>query len=302
MPPAKQFNDGLDVDRLHFADVGGIRTRYYEAGSGEPLLLIHGGNFGSLYSLDAWSLNLAGLSPDFHVYAFDKLGQGYTDNPKSRADYTFDALYHHTRQVVDTFNIRGATIIGHSRGAILAARLTLDVPGLAKRLVILDSNTLAPEDTSLSYRNFYSDIARRTPPGQATRETVRMEPDENSFSSEHVTDNFIDRLLQTALLPKVVQARDCLAEIGQETFFPYLEHKRDETLLEVDSHGFPVPTLVVWGFNDVSAPLSLGLALFGRICPKTPDAYLHVFNRAGHYAFREHPAEFNALLRHFCAG
>ena len=37
-----------------------MRTRYYEDGQGEPLVLFHGGEFGSLYTLDSWSLNLPG--------------------------------------------------------------------------------------------------------------------------------------------------------------------------------------------------------------------------------------------------
>ncbi len=71
------------MEKPKFRNVDGIRTRYYEAGIGEPLVLIHGGSFGSYYSADHWSLNFDGLSKHFHVYAFDKLGQGYTDNPRS---------------------------------------------------------------------------------------------------------------------------------------------------------------------------------------------------------------------------
>ena len=63
---------------------------------GEPLVLISGGEFfGSPYSLDAWSLNLPELARHFHVFAIDKLGQGYTENPKSEAEYTFEALFEH---------------------------------------------------------------------------------------------------------------------------------------------------------------------------------------------------------------
>ena len=34
------------MDGARFVSVDGIRTRYFEAGSGDPLLLIHGGSFG----------------------------------------------------------------------------------------------------------------------------------------------------------------------------------------------------------------------------------------------------------------
>ena len=51
-------------------DVDGIRTRYFEAGSGEPIVFIYGGNFGtgdSASSAYAWNLNLRPLSE--HVRA-----------------------------------------------------------------------------------------------------------------------------------------------------------------------------------------------------------------------------------------
>ena len=43
-----------------FVAVDGIRTRYFEAGSGEPMLLLHGGNFGEQDNVDCannWDLN-----------------------------------------------------------------------------------------------------------------------------------------------------------------------------------------------------------------------------------------------------
>src|SRR5689334_788674 len=53
---SQTFQDGLDRSKVHFVDVHGVRTRYYEDGQGDPMLLLHGGGFGPGYSLDAWSL------------------------------------------------------------------------------------------------------------------------------------------------------------------------------------------------------------------------------------------------------
>jgi pimeloyl-ACP methyl ester carboxylesterase len=46
--------------------------------------VIHGGDFASLYSLDCWSLKFESLAKTFRVIAYDKLGQGLTDNPPVR--------------------------------------------------------------------------------------------------------------------------------------------------------------------------------------------------------------------------
>ena len=69
-----------------FIDVDGIRTRYFEKGGGEALVLFHGSHFGTTDACDSaidWELNFDRLAQWFRVIAVDKLGQGHTDNPKS---------------------------------------------------------------------------------------------------------------------------------------------------------------------------------------------------------------------------
>ena len=78
--------NGMPISHPKFIDVEGIRTRYFERGSGETVVLVHGGAFGSTTgacSADDWDLNFDGLAQWFRVFAIDKLGQGYTDNPRT---------------------------------------------------------------------------------------------------------------------------------------------------------------------------------------------------------------------------
>jgi len=292
--------DGLDRSKLKFVEVDGIRTRYYEDGSGEPLVLLHGGQFGSGYSLDAWSLVLPTLARHFHVYALDKLGQGQTGNPKGD-EYTFEALLAHTHRWLQAVGIRGAHLVGHSRGGLLITRLAQEHPEVAKSLVIVDSNTLAPEDPSFPSGEFYAEIARRTPPGPATRATVRMEPEGQSFSHAHITDDFTSRLLENALLPVRVEADERMKAVADKAWFPTMGRAKAEALRLLEAQGMPVPTLIIWGMNDVSAPLRVhGLPLIDLIAAKTPRTVVVLVNQTGHYVMREQPDAFVRALRGFC--
>ena len=88
-------------------DVGGIRTRYHEAGRGEAIVFIYGGNFGtpdSASSAYTWNLNLAPLAGHFRVIAFDKLGQGHTDNPRDD-DYTMQAVVDHAAAFIEAMRL-----------------------------------------------------------------------------------------------------------------------------------------------------------------------------------------------------
>ena len=299
-------SDLLDTSKLRFIDVDGIRTRYYEDGRGDPLVLLHGGHFGFIDSLDTWSLNFNGLAEHFHVYAVDKIGEGHTDTPERDEDYTYDMTYRHAARWIELLGVTNAHVLGHSRGGLLAASLAFGVQGLAKTVVIVNSATLAPnpDDPNLQSGAFYAEIDRRTPPGPPSREQLFVEPEANSFSTEHITDEYISRYLEIARLPSQQEAKRRMEQgLNDNVFMPSLNRSRAEMIQTIEERGMPVRTLVIWSRNDRSAPLAeVGLRLYERICSKTREAEMHVFNEAGHYTYREHPLEFNRVVRNFCLG
>jgi pimeloyl-ACP methyl ester carboxylesterase len=116
-------------------------------------------------------------------------------------------------------------------------------------------------------------------------------------------------MLAIQQMPKTQEAKAKMADIrgtgngkvvGRSTFLPSMARVKAETLAKIDEEGLPAPTLVFWGFNDPSAKLPLGHLLFERICARTPEAEMHIFNHAGHSTYREHPEEVNTLLEAFC--
>jgi len=183
---------------------------------------------------------------------------------------------------------------------LVVARMALEHPEMIKTAVLVDSSTTAPEDPHVPTDLFYTEVAMRTPPGPPTRATVRMEADAQSFSKAHITDDYVERMLKIALLPAMQEAQRRMATLRSTVFYPSLYRKRAETLTQIDERGLPVPTLLIWGFNDRGAPLHLGHRLFERICPKTPHAEFHVLNQTGHYSFREQWQKFNRVTKNFC--
>jgi 2-hydroxy-6-oxonona-2,4-dienedioate hydrolase len=285
------------MDNAKFVTLDGVRTRYFEAGKGDDLVLIHGGKFGTFYSAYHWSLNFHELSKHFHVYAFDKLGMGDTDNPKSDADYTMAAVIDHAWQFVRTLGIKNATLAGHSRGALPAARIAVDHPELVKALVIFDSNTLPAEDPSMSY-DFYTKLEIGAPP-IADREFILREPIANSYSQEHISEDFIAEMLRIGRLPRTIEARKKMEHFLEAVFLPSMRDKKYETLKLIEAGCLKAPTLIIWGVNDRSSPMKLGIDLLQVIGSVVDRTEFHAFNHAGHYVFREHAHEVNQLITHF---
>jgi pimeloyl-ACP methyl ester carboxylesterase len=113
----------------HTLDVKGVKIRYFVAGQGEPVVLIHG-----LHSSAAvnWMINgvLADLAKDHRVIALDLPGHGQSDKPADEKAYG--------RQIVadivalmDQLQIKKAHIVGCSLGGMIAVKFLVMHPDRA---------------------------------------------------------------------------------------------------------------------------------------------------------------------------
>lgn len=280
-------------------EVNGIRTRYYDQGSGEVLVLIYGGNFGTSDSASSsytWSENFRALAERFRVIAFDKLGQGFTDNPPDD-DYTMRAVVRHARDFIRTLGVPPVHLIGHSRGGYAATRVALEDHDLVKSLTVVNSGTLSPGVGT-------NEVFLSNPPfPRGTRECVRWVYENYSFSPKVVTEEWVDTVMETLSLPKYRQSvRKIETEkLGISLFLPQLAREKRETLQWISEGRLQRPTQVIWGFNDRTAVIERGIELFQLFAAHERQTQMHVINQSGHFPFREHPERFNSLLAGFIA-
>jgi pimeloyl-ACP methyl ester carboxylesterase len=274
-------------------DVDGIRTRYHEAGKGEPVVFIYGGNFGtgdSASSAYTWSNQVAPLAKHFRTIVFDKVGQGETDNPKSD-DYTMAAVVKHAGAFLRAMKLEGVHLVGHSRGGYAATRVTLENHELVKSLTVVNSGTLSPGVGT-------NEVVLAKPPHPAgTRECVRWVYQNYSFNPDIVTDEWVDAVMHTLSLPKYQESVAKMKTLGSKLFLPQLAREKRETLQWVSEGRLQRPVQVVWGFDDRTAVIDRGVELYQMFAKHERRALFHVINQSGHFPFREHPERFNALLR-----
>lgn len=121
--------------RHDWADVGGIRTRFLEAGTrGRPVVIFLHGTGGSL---EAFCANLAAHAEHFHCFALDMMGSGFSDKPDR--DYEVPAYAQHLRDFMDAMRIDKASLVGVSLGAWIVARFALSHPQRTDRLTLLSA-------------------------------------------------------------------------------------------------------------------------------------------------------------------
>lgn len=114
-----------------------------EAGSGEPLILLHGNGESSEY----FAAQLAHFSARCRVIAVDTRGHGRS--PRGTAPFTFGQFAEDLAAFLDARGIDRAHILGFSDGASIAMEFALRWPARVGRLILNGAN-LNPRGVKLS--------------------------------------------------------------------------------------------------------------------------------------------------------
>lgn len=284
-----------------WVDVSGVGTRYFDAGQGDAILLITGGNFGSpeaASTVEIWDRNVAALAKRYRVIVPDKLGQGFTDNPLRDDDYTMDAVIEHIRGFIEALRLDAVHMVGQSRGAMPVAASTYLFPERVRSCTIINTSTLAPgiglNEVALA----------GCPYGPYTRESQRWLFEECASDKRVVTDDFVQAGYEVLQLPKYRQSCTKMVEEGLKAamFVPRLQVLKREILERLAESGTGRPVQIVWGVNDKTATVDRAVALYDLIAAREKHASLTLVNDAGHHPFREHPDQFNEIMLRFLGG
>ena len=110
-----------------------VRVYYREAGSGRPIVILHGGWGYEIYPFDR---QIAALAPDYHIVVPDR--SGYGRSPRLERQETD---FHHraaaeTWAVIDALGLEQPTLWGHSDGAVIALLMGLSAPDRLHQVII----------------------------------------------------------------------------------------------------------------------------------------------------------------------
>ena len=115
--------------------VDGLHTHYLEAGDGDPVVLLHGGEFGVSAEL-GWEKAIPALARHYRVLAPDMLGFGDSAKVVDFVDGRGMRIRHIAR-FCETLGVGSAHFVGNSMGAInLLTDLTSETPVLPVRTAV----------------------------------------------------------------------------------------------------------------------------------------------------------------------
>jgi len=126
--------DGFETTEI---DTGEARIHVRRAGSGPPLLLLHG--YPQTHAM--WHRIAPALAEDFTVVLTDLRGYGASSKPASLPDhwpYTKRAMARDQVAVMHALGFDRFAVCGHDRGGRVGYRMALDHPERVTRLAVLD--------------------------------------------------------------------------------------------------------------------------------------------------------------------
>lgn len=270
--------------RIAYADAGGVRTRYLEAGSEHPetLLLLHGsGGY-----LEAYTRNIAAHARHFRVIVPDMLGHGYSDRP----DHPYEPRHYvaHLLALMDALGIERAHVSGESLGGWVAARLATTAPQRVSRLVL---NTAAGVhyDPAVSARVHALSIeAARSP----TRESVRRRLEWLLLDPAQVSDEMVELRHRVYSQPGFDRSMEHIMCLHTA------EYRLPNLLTPAELGRIAQPTLVLWTEHDPGSSLDVGR----RLADGIPGARFVVMQRCGHWPQFEDAETFNRIHIDFLKG
>lgn len=269
---------GLDY-AIRPVEVGPWSTRVLEAGTGTPLVLMHGTGG----HLEAYARNLKALAAHYRVIVYDYPGHGWSTPAK--ADLEIDDYVDHLTGLLDALGIGRTHLSGESLGGWVAVKFAARHPERVARLILnTPGGTMATPEVMERIRSL-SQAAADDP----SEERIRARLEWLMADAATVTDELV-------AVRQAVYSR-----LGFATSMRHIlclqdpDIRRRNLVTDAELAAIAAPTLVVWTSDDPSGPAKAGLDMAERI----PHGEFRLIERAGHWPQWEQADVFNELALEF---
>jgi len=237
-------------------------------------VLLHG----FLCDSRCWRHQLAGLSDQFTVVAWDAPGAGSSSDPPD--SFTITDWSRCLATFLDRLSIKRAHVLGLSWGGVLAQEFCRLHAARVARLILADT---------------YAGWKGSLPAPVCDQRLARCEHDSCLTPGEFVRRWVPEMFTEGA-------SEDLQEEMSAiiSDFHPLGFRLMAKSLADTDTRDLlpkiELPTLVLWGDDDRRSPTSIA----GQLRDAIPNAALAVIADAGHVSNMEQPDAFNAHVRRFC--
>lgn len=267
-----------------YLDAGGVRTRYWSAGSHDkPLLLLLHGVGGHV---EAYSRNLLPHSEHFWTVAIDYLGHGFTGSSSGKFELPDYAT--HILAVLKTLGRDKSHISGESLGGWIAAYIAVHHPEVVDHLVLNTAGGWTAHPDVMARIKSLSLQAASDP----TWERIKSRLEFLMHDKSRVTDDLV-------ALRKTIYSQPGFADtMASIMCLQEMDIRRRNMISEAQYKSIKAPTLVLWTSHDPTATPEEGKQISDMI----PNSQYVVMNGCGHWPQFEDAETFNRIHIDFLLG
>lgn len=253
------------------------KIHYLEAGTGEPLILVH--TVGQ--SLYTWRRVFNRLSEHYRVIAPDLLGHGYSDRPLTFG-YSIEEQADALRRFMDALGIESAHFAAFSMGCAYALKFAMQYPEHVGRLVLLSPGGVT-QDMPLSIRMIDSPMLGFLASRLYNLRTVEKLLQEAVFDLTNITPDVVQEYYRPASDPE-----------GRRAIRLSLQYFEDEEII-ANLRTLAADTLILMGAEDKWHNAETCELYHAAM----RNAGFSVVRNAGHLMHEEKPERFIAALLEF---
>jgi pimeloyl-ACP methyl ester carboxylesterase len=250
-----------------------VRLHFSEAGSGTPLVLLHGFPLSS----EIWRAQRAGLADRYRVITPDLRGHG--KSPAPEGVYGMETMARNVLALLDALEIPKAVIMGHSMGGYVALAAAKIAPERLLGLGLIASQAAADTEEARQGRFKMAEkvAAEGSAPVAAAMVPRLFAPGGGAAAS--VVEEVRQMILKTPRAGIIGTLQAMAARENTETLLAKMK----------------VPVLILAGEHDQIIPSAKSRALASAV----PGATLAIIEKAGHMPMLENPAGTTAAIAAF---
>jgi 2-hydroxy-6-oxonona-2,4-dienedioate hydrolase len=260
-----------------YYDAGGVRTRCFEKGEGDPVILLHGAGGHA----ETWVRNLIPLAEKFRVLAIDYLGHGFTDKPK--IIYNLPNFAKHLLDFMDAAGVNKAHLVGESQGGQISVLTASEHPERVNRLALIVGGIPSNEHGYTAGLTQLQELTREAT-GTPTKETIRKRMEWLFHDPKVLPDELVDirlKIYSNPAMQEVLQARD-----------RKIYHLIDKI------PKLQAPILFFWTTHNPTCPWPVAF----KVHQCVPGSRFVLVDKSGHWPQYEREVEFNRTLLEFLSG
>jgi pimeloyl-ACP methyl ester carboxylesterase len=253
------------------------KTRYFEAGSGEPLILIHGA--GIFSGADTFLHLMPTLAERLRVISIDCLNWGPGD--VFDQEFSFGYLVDHIREFMDALDIKRTNIAGQSMGGWIVTLLAYESPERLERVVFSAAGGMAtrPLESMVEWKpptveQVQTQIGRRIESFPAGVDGQKILNDYLSFTQDPLHQSGFGKVMRHMTDPMTRQRYNTVRRLPHIT----------------------TPSLILWGTADKTNDISMGYDMHKLV----QGSQMITFEGAGHGIPGERPEEWAKAVLDFC--